>query len=78
MARQNAEKRCFLSKQNGHCIQQVTGLPGIFPHVFAHEVPALLARKSRGPLVTGVADELPERVRSLIFLDAFVPENNEW
>jgi hypothetical protein len=30
MARQNAEKRCFLSKQNGHCIQQVTGLPGVF------------------------------------------------
>jgi hypothetical protein len=49
MARQNAEKRCFLSKQNGHCIQQVTGLPGIFSHVFAYEVPALLARKSREP-----------------------------
>ena len=49
MARQNAEKRYFLSKQNGHCIQQVTGLPGIFSLVFAHEVPALLARKSREP-----------------------------
>jgi len=30
-----------------------------------------------GFVVSGVADELPERVRSLVFLDAFVPENGE-
>jgi pimeloyl-ACP methyl ester carboxylesterase len=30
-----------------------------------------------GFVVSGVADELPERIRSLVFLDAFVPENGE-
>jgi pimeloyl-ACP methyl ester carboxylesterase len=30
-----------------------------------------------GFVVSGVADQLPERIRSLVFLDAFVPENAE-
>jgi pimeloyl-ACP methyl ester carboxylesterase len=30
-----------------------------------------------GCVVTGVADRLPERVRSLIYLDAFVPEDGQ-
>jgi pimeloyl-ACP methyl ester carboxylesterase len=30
-----------------------------------------------GFVVSGVADEFPERVRSLVFLDAFVPEHGE-
>jgi pimeloyl-ACP methyl ester carboxylesterase len=30
-----------------------------------------------GFVASGVADELPERVRSLVFLDAFLPENGE-
>jgi pimeloyl-ACP methyl ester carboxylesterase len=30
-----------------------------------------------GMVVSGVADRIPERVRSLVFLDAFVPENGE-
>ncbi|MFL6603537.1 MAG: alpha/beta fold hydrolase [Steroidobacteraceae bacterium] len=30
-----------------------------------------------GMVVSGVADRVPERVRSLVFLDAFVPENGE-
>jgi len=50
MAPQNADKHCFRGQQNGHCIQQVTGLPGDFPHVFTDKVPELLARKSRAPL----------------------------
>jgi hypothetical protein len=29
---------------------EVIDVPGIFAHVFANKVPALLARKSRGPL----------------------------
>ncbi len=55
MALQNPEKGCFRSAQNGHCLQQVTGAPGIFAHVFVDQVPALLARKSRVPLVGGTA-----------------------
>jgi pimeloyl-ACP methyl ester carboxylesterase len=30
-----------------------------------------------GMVVTGVADRLPERIRSLVYLDAFVPGNGE-
>ena len=30
-----------------------------------------------GMVVTGVADRLPERIKKLIYLDAFVPENGE-
>jgi len=30
-----------------------------------------------GMVVTGVADRMPERIRSLVYLDAFVPENGE-
>src|ERR1700677_4722420 len=49
MALQNPKKSCFRSEQNGHCLQHVTGVPGIFAHVFVDKVPALLARKSRVP-----------------------------
>ena len=49
--RWNAEKRYLHSEQNGPCIQQVIEVPGIFAHVFANKVPALLARKSRVPQV---------------------------
>src|SRR5262245_63192127 len=30
-----------------------------------------------GCVVSGVADRIPERIRSLIYLDAFVPENGD-
>ena len=30
-----------------------------------------------GMVITGVADRMPERIRSLVYLDAFVPENGE-
>ncbi len=49
MAVQNAEKNCFRSGQNGPYYQKVIDVPGIFAPVFANKVPALLARKSRGP-----------------------------
>jgi hypothetical protein len=51
MAPQIADKRYLHSEQNGLCIQQVIEVPGIFVHVFANKVPALLARKSRVPLL---------------------------
>ena len=30
-----------------------------------------------GMVITGVADRMPDRIRSLVYLDAFVPENGE-
>ena len=63
MALRNADKRCFRSERNGHCIQQVTDVPGIFAHVFAEKVPALLARKSREPLYGVTTKALNQAVK---------------
>ena len=30
-----------------------------------------------GSVISGVADQIPERIRTLVYLDAFVPENGE-
>ena len=51
MALQNAEKSYFHSEQNGLCIQQIIEVHDIVAHDFANKVPALLARKSREPLL---------------------------
>ena len=37
----------------------------------------LVGHSYGGMVVTGVADSLPGRIRKLIYLDAFVPENGE-
>src|SRR6202167_6610182 len=37
----------------------------------------LVGHSYGGMVVTGVADALPDRVRSLVYLDAFVPKNGE-
>lgn len=37
----------------------------------------LVGHSYGGMVVTAVADRLPERIKKLVYLDAFVPENNE-
>ncbi len=37
----------------------------------------LVGHSYGGMVVTGVADRLPGRIKKLVYLDAFVPENNE-
>jgi pimeloyl-ACP methyl ester carboxylesterase len=37
----------------------------------------LVGHSYGGMVITGVADRLPDRVRHLVYLDAFVPENGE-
>jgi pimeloyl-ACP methyl ester carboxylesterase len=41
-----------------------------------HDV-VLVGHSYGGMVVTGVADSIPGRIRKLIYLDAFVPENGE-
>lgn len=41
-----------------------------------HDV-ILVGHSYGGMVVTGVADSVPERIKKLIYLDAFVPENGE-
>src|SRR5271163_4094210 len=68
MALQNAAKWRFRSEQNGDCIQQVIDVSDIPAHVFVDKVPALLARKSRGPRVGQTFSKRP-----LIFLGFLSP-----
>lgn len=37
----------------------------------------LIGHSYSGMVVTGVADEIPERIQKLIYIDAYVPEDNE-
>ncbi|MFQ5435273.1 MAG: alpha/beta fold hydrolase, partial [Anaerolineae bacterium] len=37
----------------------------------------LVGHSYSGLVITGVADRLPERVSQLVYLDAFIPENNQ-
>ena len=37
----------------------------------------LIGHSYGGMVVTGVADRLPHKIKKLVYLDAFVPENNE-
>ncbi|WP_299556250.1 alpha/beta hydrolase [Seonamhaeicola sp.] len=37
----------------------------------------LVGHSYGGMVITGVADSIPERISKLIYIDAFVPENNE-
>ena len=37
----------------------------------------LIGHSYGGMVVTGVADRIPERIKKLIYIDAFVPEDNE-
>jgi len=41
-----------------------------------HDI-VLLGHSYGGMVVTGVADRVPDRIRHLIYLDAFLPEHNE-
>lgn len=41
-----------------------------------HDV-VLLGHSYGGMVITGVADRIPERIKRLVYLDAFVPENGE-
>ncbi|MEQ9640617.1 MAG: alpha/beta hydrolase family protein [Alphaproteobacteria bacterium] len=37
----------------------------------------LVGHSYGGPVITGVADAMPERIRSLVYLDAHVPKHNQ-
>jgi pimeloyl-ACP methyl ester carboxylesterase len=37
----------------------------------------LVGHSYAGSVITGVADQIPERIKALVYLDAFVPENGD-
>jgi pimeloyl-ACP methyl ester carboxylesterase len=43
----------------------------------AGEAVVLVGHSYAGSVITGAADQLPEQVRALVYLDAFVPDNDD-
>jgi len=55
---------------------QITDIVNVLVFEDLHEV-ILVGHSLAGMIITGVADQVPERVSKLIYLDAFLPENGE-
>ena len=54
----------------------VTDILNVFQHEELSDV-VLVGHSYGGMVVTGVADVLPDNIKSLVYLDAFVPENGQ-
>jgi len=55
---------------------QITDIVNVLVFEDLHEV-ILVGHSLAGMIITGVADQVPERISRLIYLDAFLPENGE-
>jgi pimeloyl-ACP methyl ester carboxylesterase len=54
----------------------VADVAGVLVYEDLHDV-VLVGHSSSGAVVTGVADRVPERIRHVVYLDAFVPGDGE-
>jgi len=55
---------------------QITDIVYVLIFEDLHDV-TLVGHSLAGTIITGVADQVPERISKLIYLDAFLPENGE-
>ncbi|HSM72482.1 MAG TPA: alpha/beta hydrolase [Anaerolineales bacterium] len=55
---------------------QITDIVNVLAFEDLHDV-ILVGHSLSGAVITGVADQIPERISKLIYLDAFLPENGE-
>jgi len=55
---------------------QITDIVNVLIFEDLHDV-ILVGHSLAGTIITGVADQVPERIYRLIYLDAFLPENGE-
>jgi len=55
---------------------QITDIVNVLVFEDLHDV-ILVGHSLAGMIITGVADQVPERISKLIYLDAFLPENGE-
>jgi pimeloyl-ACP methyl ester carboxylesterase len=49
----------------------------MFWHLSDHEQVVLVGHSYGGMVISGVADRVPERIRHLVYVDAFLPEDGE-
>jgi len=55
---------------------QITDIVNVLVFEDLHDV-VLVGHSLGGMIITGVADQVPERISNLIYLDSFLPENGE-
>ena len=55
---------------------QITDIVNVLIYEDLHDV-VLIGHSVAGMIITGVADQVPEKISRLIYLDAFLPENGE-
>lgn len=55
---------------------QITDIVNVLTYEDLHDV-ILVGHSVAGMIITGVADQVPERISNLIYLDAFLPEKGE-
>jgi len=55
---------------------QITDIVNVLQYEDLHDV-ILVGHSLAGMIITGVADQVPERIAKLIYLDALIPENGE-
>lgn len=65
--------------QNGEAITLETHIRDVVGCIEAEELDdiVLCGHSYGGMVITGVADRMPERIRALVYLDAFLPENGD-
>ncbi len=65
--------------QNGEAITLETHIRDVVGCIEAEELNDIIlcGHSYGGMVITGVADRMPERIRSLVYLDAFLPENGD-
>ncbi|MCC5857448.1 MAG: alpha/beta fold hydrolase [Ectothiorhodospiraceae bacterium] len=69
-------ERAHLGDSRTGLSEHVEDLLAVFRYEDLHDV-ILCGHSYSGMVVTGVADRIPERIRLLVYLDAFVPENGQ-
>lgn len=69
-------ERSHLAREDIGLETHVDDVVNVFTHEALRDV-VLVGHSSSGAVITGVADRVPELVATVVYLDAFVPENGQ-
>ncbi len=69
-------ERCHLANANINLSTHINDIVNVFKYEDLHNA-ILVGHSYGGMVISGVAEQIPERIKTLIYLDAFVPDNGE-
>ena len=69
-------ERVHLANPNINLTTHITDIINVFRFEDLHDV-ILVGHSYGGMVISGVAEQVPDRIKQLIYLDAFVPNNGE-